>query len=233
MSEDNKPGPGDRVRVTFEAIVETVDDHGRVGRVMGNSPQGAWLSYIPEFAAVEVLVRADDPKRALHGAAWQHDDTSVVVKVADDQWVSIPGGVGFDDADLATGEWRAVGAVPGTPAAEAEDKHPCTLTADCDAEGHFFACRSLADTPFDEQRKRVAREPRVFSSDGPEPPEAVQTLEWLDRDSREDYQFLLRTDVGWLWSRASDHLSPVRAAAPNSWRSAVAVSPGRYREVVS
>lgn len=60
MSEDNKPRPGERVRVTFEGTVETVDDHGRVGRIQGNSPEGAWLSYIPEFAAVEVLEPADD-----------------------------------------------------------------------------------------------------------------------------------------------------------------------------
>lgn len=75
------------------------------------------------------------------------------------------------------------------------------------------------------------REPRVFRSDGPEPPEDVNALEWLDIQKRDQYLYLIRVGSGWLWSRMANRLAPEHRATPNDWCDAVRGSGGRFQEV--
>lgn len=75
------------------------------------------------------------------------------------------------------------------------------------------------------------REPRVFTSDGPEPPPDVRVLEWRDRDDPTKCLYLLRSAGGWEWSRTAHRRIPGIHANPTSWRAAVCSNPGRFQEV--
>lgn len=72
-------------------------------------------------------------------------------------------------------------------------------------------------------RARQQREPRVFTSDGPEPPQDVTCLEWLDYDPNDFvYAYLRREGSGWAWVSGPE--GPTHAAiqfwppiAANAW----------------
>jgi hypothetical protein len=74
-------------------------------------------------------------------------------------------------------------------------------------------------------------EPRVFSSDGPEPPTDILCLEWSafgwSTPSRELHGYAVRHDGGWTWARGPGAADP--AETPSAWPVA---RRGEFREVL-
>jgi hypothetical protein len=128
----DKPRKGDRVRVTFDADFVNGDDsrHMVVDIADGMGPVHIG---IPAWASVEVLERADDPSRDLPGTQRreEHDGGFVLyVKGADcgTAWVVASSSalteLGKRYTDEFVAEFPRAGALPGTPAAEAEKHAP-------------------------------------------------------------------------------------------------------------
>lgn len=119
------PRKGDRVRVTYEAMWDEPPNYPGWMVRLGQDAAGheRWAD-VPEWASVEVLERADDPSKALRGEVREIDGMSAVC-YGGDFWVyfSEPpgstGGYGVYRAAQMVGA-PVIGAVPGTPAADAQ-----------------------------------------------------------------------------------------------------------------
>lgn len=157
----------------------------------------------PADSTVEVVEPADDPSRDLVGAVRRSPGGRVAHKIDTDEqpWAEYITGftsyVWRGDADVAG--WAPIGAVPGTPAA-AND--PVAFLREVTK-----AARHVGETDADYQ-DRMMGEPRVFRSDGPEPPADVKVLEWLDIDDASQFRFVRRVSNGWLWSQWPDRQTP-------------------------
>jgi hypothetical protein len=213
-----QPRPGDRVRITYEA--EYRSDWEAVGK------DGTVI--YPADAVVEVVEPADDPSKDPEGT-YRRSDSGVVVARLDEQdesgveWVVVFRCGATDrrmyDHREVTG-WPVIGAVPGTPAAEAQ-RHDM---------GYCGTCKVVHD-----EREPAVQlsphgwEPRVFQSDGPEPPEDVKALRWLDRDPGARWEYLIHTRSGWVWA-PSPTTRPLLGPGAH-WDTATRACRGRYEEV--
>jgi hypothetical protein len=112
MAEQETPRKGDKVRVTYDAVVVDPDN----GLVTLEVAEG-WFD-APPSASFEVLERADDPSRDEIGTTATTGNRPWV-KVDINRWVN----PSYELSDRSDG-WmtgrRVTGAVPGTPAAEAQ-----------------------------------------------------------------------------------------------------------------
>jgi hypothetical protein len=106
------------------------------------------------------------------------------------------------------------------------------------AEGHARETCTLNDcvaAPWHDKTDECGpqrREPRVFQSDGPEPPADVEVVEWLLERDPNGYQYVRRVGDGWLWSLLPHEQAPTVDAAPASWKWATHACKGTYREVL-
>jgi hypothetical protein len=71
-------------------------------------------------------------------------------------------------------------------------------------------------------------EPRVFQADGPEPPEDVKALRYLDGNPSDRWPYLIHTRSGWVWAPSLDEPTTFAGAY---WDTATRACPGRYEEV--
>lgn len=232
---DVAPRKGDRVKVTFEAVY----DHPDFDWDIYDVGSGCTTSVLRKGATVEVIERADDPRKdVIHtsrrrpGLVDATRDDSVAVKFAPDCWItSGDGATYFVLPDEAVIGWPVFGVVPGSPAAEAEQAaaHPCTLAADCPAKGHNFECHSLDDTPFDEQRKALPCPvtPRLYSAADDEPPLDVSVLEWL-HPAAGQIRYLWRVEGGWSWATGCSEAAVVDSMVM-PWADLAGL--GEFREV--
>jgi hypothetical protein len=102
--------PGDKVRVTYEATWDYPNAFND------------YTDPFPEGATVELIERADNPANDLVGTVREHKyDTGVMVKTGGG-WRLVGNGwngdTTWDDTDCSLS--KVIGAVPGTPAAEAQ-----------------------------------------------------------------------------------------------------------------
>jgi hypothetical protein len=198
----------------------------------------AWV--LDELAELDILrfrESADDPRkdpiwtvRTVEPAPAMADGNTVV-KFGDSFWL-YPSklGNGYGRLDWATvADSRVIGVVPGTPAAEQSVSVEQVAQWETDD-------LELGDDGSEGYARAVAEpqgwEPRVFHSDGAEPPADVEALEWIDiPDPKLQYRYLVRVADGWLWSQSSADVTPDFGASPARWTTAVGTNPGRYREV--
>lgn len=158
----------------------------------------------------------DDPSKDLTGSIRRTKTLTCIARERDGgadfhRWIAVELNEAFTDQHMRGSP--VIGAVPGTPAAEAQADPTLTLPDVIERNrtqvlpcGHDFAEHGgMACTdPVDGQRARVARAagllastaapaPRVFRSDGPEPP--LDVLQVRDRDGA----LLIRVDNEDLW----------------------------------
>jgi hypothetical protein len=196
---DRKPQPGDRVRVTYEGTFRTVGNSGRFA-IADCGDHDHW--YRPVDVEVEVLESADDPSkdpvwtvRTVEPPPYPGVDSNIVIKFGQDHWM-FPYRNGYGRLDWAgVKSSRVVGVVPGTPAAEQSVSAEQVGQWEADdlelsIDPHEPVVLVQADT---------SREPRVFSSDGPEPPPDVKAVVAVDH---KDYPhpFFVRFGEGWSCS---------------------------------
>jgi hypothetical protein len=121
---------GDKVRVTYDALVQTLGDNGRVSYVI--SEDDTEVSFVLRDATVELVGRADDPSKDPIGTmrCLPDDDGQrassasigdLVIKwdsTDENPWAWFR----WDGPQLLSNEtvtdWPVIGSVPGTPAAE-------------------------------------------------------------------------------------------------------------------
>lgn len=126
MSEQLKPRKGDKVRVTFDAEF-LADD---LGNIMVDVADGMGPIHIalPSWATVEVLERADDPRKDEPGTVRVSPGGAQYVKVETregvEPWVFLRGGSGASTQfvrmpDGGVVGWPYAAPVTVTPAAEA------------------------------------------------------------------------------------------------------------------
>jgi hypothetical protein len=150
-------------------------------------------------------------------------DGNTVVKFGDSFWL-YPSklGNGYGRLDWAkVDDSRIIGSVPGTPAAEANPVPPQVLERVREMllngqklraikalreacvglglkEAKTYA-ESLPECALgDRLRATALNEPRVFQSDGPEPPEDVTILEKLDYPDDHRFPYAKRAKFGWV-----------------------------------
>lgn len=258
MSE--QPRPGDRVRVTFE------------GRWTGHSDEieqdnGRVIAVDTDIETVEIVEPADDPSADPIGAVRRGvAPMEVWIKVNHDRWAyagTTSSTAQYGDEYIRQTDYRSdvIGAVPGTPAAEANPVPPQVLVRvrEMLANGQKVRAikavreasvglglkeakayvESLPECAVGERmREDQIRdglnlnphgwEPRVFQADGPEPPEDVKVLRWLDSNPENRWPYLVHGRSGWTWATGPDDLPSHLGAY---WNDATRASPGRYEEV--
>jgi hypothetical protein len=244
------PRPGDRVRITYEA--EYRNGWEAVGK-------DGTVTY-PADAVVEVVEPADDPSKSLVGEVRKyHDGTPVALTADDGDWPWSGFGQTFTGRGHKEMEGcPVIGAVPGTPAAEQDGSELLRqLTqgqrriGETDAAyrervvgaglahvadnnvvhlGLVEECDGCCPQPEEPMPSPHGWEPRVFQADGPEPPEDVTVLRWLDRDPGARWEYLVHTPSGWVWTSGPDQ-KPHAPATGAYWDTATRACPGRYREV--
>lgn len=102
--------------------------------------------------------------------------------------------------DLDVVGWPVIGSVPGTPAAEQlQDETPLPEWEMELLEQEAARRPGPRPGPRVPRTLKSAREPRVFSSDGPEPPPDVVAL--IDNGARLARYLLRRSDDRWQWSK--------------------------------
>lgn len=213
MSKEDKPRRGDRVRVTFEAEFVNGDDsrHAVVDIADGMGPVHIG---IPAWSTVEVLERADDPSADLTGSIRRTKAVTCVARERDGgagfhRWIAVEINEAFTD-DHMRGS-HIIGAVPGTPADEVtvtgEDIDRWAQADEVDSIWDGEAGRRVPFVPqrADKQARRDASwpaSPRVFRSDGPEPPEDVECARFFGTPDRLNGLFLRRSvdlQLRWVW----------------------------------
>jgi len=220
---DRQPQPKDRVRISYEGEVTDLDDHEVVAMVRADGENRA--HYVPGSAMVEMIETADDHRPDLWGTIrTEPPDGLLWVKCRNGDWTCLSLLVDDERDGYVTG-FPITGAVPNTPAAGANPVPPeVKLREDQIREG--LELSPLIDAG-PGNRPVVAR---VFQSDGPEPPESVMCLRYLDGDpDTTRTPFLRRTEVGWIWATET---STIVTRHGSDWPDAVRACPGRYVEVV-
>jgi hypothetical protein len=226
---DRKPQPGDRVRVVYEGEYrrDATDPEEWGGIVKATDGKGGLVGVIDGWAVVEVVEPADDPSADPIGTVRRGvAPMEVWIKVNHDRWAyagTTSSTAQYGDEYIRQTDYRSdvIGAVPGTPAAEAQRQDV----------GYCGPCKVVHD-----EREPAVQlsphgwEPRVFQSDGPEPPEDVTVLRWLDRDPAARWEYLVHTPSGWVWTSGPDQ-KPHAPATGAYWDTATRACPGRYEEV--
>lgn len=203
---------GDTVLVSFKAEYAGQKDDTTAVRVTVLKDGHPALITLADGATVEVLERADDPFKNPEGAIRRenHDGgfslwQSTLTAQLRSRWLCTYStaygnrGEYLDHEDVVG--MPVVGAAPGTPAAEVTvTGEDIDRWAEEDAEvpvgGEVERALRLRDP-----QPASVREPRVFRSDGPEPPDGVDKLEaeraivgWTHIERDGDY---------WRWSNES------------------------------
>jgi hypothetical protein len=200
-------------------------------------------------ASVEVLEPADDPRKDLTGSIRRTTAVTCIARERDGgpdyhRWIAVELNEAFTDEHMRGSE--VIGSVPGTPAAEqqqrADDRHcdNCTCpvhvcgyilgTPDCvDSHPRQYPDVSGGGVPYPSSQ----REPRVFRSDGPEPPPDVECLEFFRVDDEQVPRYLKRSVdlcLPWVWvSSPNDDVS----ARIGDARWPIPRLGGEFREVLS
>ena len=245
MSGDRQPRPGDRVRVT---VVGT----WRAERPAGAkyvSVAGGFLVAHEDDATLEVLEPADDPSKSLVGEVRQALDGSTVAKLSENVWWVFGWPVEAESRlfDLDVRGCKVIGSVPGTPAADKGVGLPMhtsqqpweTDDLELGDDGTDDYARAVAEAQSDPHKPVVlvraeTTQPRVFKSDGPEPPADVRVLIDSKPDPEDSsFPYLIRNEGGWSWSPSPELIEPdVCPSGP--WRSRAPGARGdSLREVVS
>jgi hypothetical protein len=202
-----------------EVEARTVDGHvharGRVFSLAEHPTVGIetetgtvqWAAHLTHAVAP-----AEDPSRDAIGTVRQspnRDRTCVRTVFTDSEgpkfrWVELQPEphTNWVWADDSVRDWTVIGSVPGTPAAE--QKHECGFvigTPDCiDSHPREYPDVSGGGVPYAEPLSPAwKREPRVFTSDGPEPPEDVTVVISLHCSDRPFPYFVRRGDA-WVCS---------------------------------
>lgn len=118
--------PGDRVRVTFEGIYEesgVFNDGDHRIRDLGDA--FGKTSRIPPYGTVELIERADDPRKDPVGTVRKSPGGTVVIQNGDGDsspWQLLVSGTDYPDYQYFTHGvvvgWKKLAPVEGTPAAE-------------------------------------------------------------------------------------------------------------------
>lgn len=222
------PRPGDRVRVTYDATVRKLDDHDRVMWVQQKAFPADFG--VPEDATVEVLERAVPVCRAAEGATgidcqlprhhpldvdhegthepnesidypmfvrwpWQTYDPDYPADAGPAPMVlSAPDGQHVAELLVAGRKSDAVGVLAGVGWPHDRAK---VFVESLPEYRTFLNHRPVKDVELPD----VDAEPRVFRSDGPEPPDDVTVL----TDSSESIPFLVRYGDHWRWTKNLGH----------------------------
>jgi hypothetical protein len=223
VSGDRQPRPGDRVaqpkdfvEVRYRAYFLAWSGAGD-GEAFVAAGDGKFSA--PPGATVEVLEPADDPSndpvwtvRTVEPPPYPGVDSNIVIKFGQDHWM-YPYRNGYGRLDWAdVNSSRVIGVVPGTPAAE-QHMHNAGYCGACNmvhdrreyvppVEPEEIDASTLFPPP-------VGTAPRVFKSDGPEPPADVTVLIDSKPDPEESsFPYLVRTRAGWCWSPSAELIAP-------------------------
>jgi hypothetical protein len=257
---DRKPRKGDVVLVTFKAEYEGDGRDGSPPRVKVEKGGMPALISVADDSSFEVLEPADDPKDPWGTIRTEAPDGLLWVKCSNGDWTCLSVCVDDEDDDYVAG-FPVTGAVPGTPAAEANPVPPQVLERVREMLSNGQRIRAIkairevcvgmglkeakayaeslpewaeGDRALGDQIRDGLNphgwEPRVFQADGPEPPEDVTVLRWLDRDPAARWEYLVHTPSGWVWTSGPDQ-KPHAPATGAYWDTATRACPGRYREV--
>jgi ribosomal protein L7/L12 len=250
-----------------EGVLDSFDEENGSGLVIEDD--GTRRSFRMPFCSVEVVEPADDPSKDPEGT-YRRNDSGVVVARLDEkdesgvEWVVVFRCGATDrrmyDHREVTG-WPVIGAVPGTPAAEANPVPPQVLVRVREMLSNGQKVRAIkairevcvgmglkeakayaeslpewaeGDRALGDQIRDGLNlnphgwEPRVFQADGPEPPEDVKVLRWLDSNPENRWPYLVHGRSGWTWTTGPDDLPSHLGAY---WNDATRASPGRYEEV--
>lgn len=227
VTDYTKPRPGDKVRATLptvDGVLVAADGQGVQLRLDDGS-----IHHLPG-ADIHVLERADDrqvqqqPRRRTFPyevREWMDEEARVECFSGRDPGYVVHEGVAIGMTEAPTvrvqkDDGQIVSWVIGL-----------TRRAQSDIDELPDWERELLEQ--EAARPPAQREPRVFTSDGPEPPQDVVAVEWLEVESQ--YPYLIRVFGGWLWSQAANRITPDHGATPNNWSGAVASRAGSYREV--
>jgi hypothetical protein len=178
---------------------------------------------LDELAELDILrfrEPADDPKDPWGTIRAEAPDGLLWVKCSNGDWTCLSVCVDDEDDDYVSG-FPVTGTVPGTPAAEANPVPPQVLERVREMllngqkiraikalreacvglglkEAKTYA-ESLPECALgDRLRATALNEPRVFQSDGPEPPEDVTILEKLDYPDDHHFPYAKRAKFGWV-----------------------------------
>jgi hypothetical protein len=107
--------PGDRVQVAYEGVVAGVNADGSIDYLGAGH-------HLPKGATVELIERADDPSKDPVGTV-RRDPREGNTYIRSDYndlypWISFGPMTGVQHHRVVG--WEVIGAVPGTPAAEAQ-----------------------------------------------------------------------------------------------------------------
>jgi hypothetical protein len=166
---DVTPRLGDKLRVNFDTTAaERSDDPYMVNVIVAGQHGDDRVVAVPSYA-VEVLERAVGPRYDLTGTVRQGSNGDIVVRwhaPSDYSWAGITGPENCRDSDVE--DWPVIGAVPGTPAAEAQAQDSDTeyrreladaihAAQDLSWEDLLFTARRLATHALrDERAERLA-----------------------------------------------------------------------------
>ncbi len=145
-------------------------------------------------------------------------------------------------------DWPLSTPVASTPAAEAEKpaenshENHCKDLAEAIYASHIYPWKDLLltarryavhamrdEAAAEREEAAEAAEPRVFQSDGPEPPEDVTVLEWLDFNPEHfACRYVVRVPGGWAWT--NDPSSETDRTGLTAWCPVAARS--RFLEVI-
>lgn len=177
-----KPRKGDKVRYTVEGVVTTVGDY--LTRIEQADYVGVSVNHDGEHGRLEILERADDPSKDPIGTVRGADGWIVVRRDTRGSpalpWATLvtPEGqrvVNFHASDHAVSGLPVIGAVPGTPAAEA-------------------AVEPAAEEPLAEWERALLEPGRTsWDASGPEPDRSKR---YSDSDGW-DWSYNGR---GWTWT---------------------------------
>jgi hypothetical protein len=171
----------------------------------GKSVNGiGWV--LDELAELDILKfrePADDPSKDLVGTLRREDkgdEFAVYLKAgspAGATWVLVytsePGVLADRFPDEFVAGFPIVGSVSGTPAADLEAERKLEAIPEWEQE-----------LIREDYEKRQQREPRVFSSDEPEPPADVTVLEKMDYPSNRGLPYTKRGAFGWVNCESPD-----------------------------
>jgi hypothetical protein len=212
VTDYTKPRPGDKVRATLptvDGVLVAADGQGVQLRLDDGS-----IHHLPG-ADIHVLERADDRQ-----AQQQPRRRTFPYEVR--EWMD-------EEARVECFSGRDPGYVVHEGVAIGMTEAPTVRVQKDDGQIVSWVIGLTRRAQSDIARPPAQREPRVFRSDGPEPPRDVAAVEWLEVESQ--YPYLIRVFGGWLWSQAANRLTPDCNATPNTWAGAVASCAGTYREV--
>lgn len=213
------------------------------GHSAGEEAGVAWV--LDELAELDILrfkAPADDPRKSLRGEVRKGPEMGFIMVATDRtgfRWANLHAPAGDDhysDSHVVGREMLNNGQkIRAIKAA----REACVGLGLKEAKAfvelmpEHATCVAVLDGQLRDGVVAASREPRVFQSDGPEPPADVNAVEWLSIDHPAKLQYVRRVGSGWLWSRTPERPAPDYPATPNHWAAAVRSTPGEFREVLS